>query len=205
MPEATSAPVSSDPLCRHLISVGARDSRCDAQMIELAKQLGEERMVPIRACFLAASDKESAETCLAPPSEGDAHGFRTREREDEAKKDLESLYGALKVIQEKQRYLPAVPLGPTPPIGLCCRDREACAQISEDFSSEEWAQIGFAPASKTFSYQYLAPEDGGNFAVQAYGDLDCDGRASTFRLEGNWQKGKLMDAKLESLGPESAH
>jgi hypothetical protein len=63
----------------------------------------------------------------------------------------------------------------------------ACAQPNKKFPAnaavwqgEPWATIGFSVTEPHY-YQYRLRRDAGGFAVEARGDLDCDGKFSHFQ------------------------
>ncbi len=95
-----------------------------------------------------------------------------RAKAREVERNLRELARLLEERRAEGRDLPAVPLGPTPPVGCDARDWPVDADPM-------WSDLGFAPTRAVrFSYR-LEPADDG-FRLSAEGDLDCDGARSLY-------------------------
>ena len=75
------------------------------------------------------------------------------------------------------------------PTASCCTQnaggKRRCAVSATDWNTPEWTALDFS-LSKEFLFQYSYTPSGGGAAYQALaiGDLDCDGTAITFQLDG---------------------
>lgn len=80
--------------------------------------------------------------------------------------------------------------------------RKYMSTTSEWESDAGWACVGFAMTTpQYFQYRYEATETG--FRATARGDLDGDGKLSTFALGGQVVDGKLVIApQIEEIDPE---
>ncbi len=71
----------------------------------------------------------------------------------------------------------------TPTASCCSNDGEACQAAPDDWRAPAWRALNFTPP-KSHRYRYAIRSTGtGASAVMeaiAYGDLDCDGKYSTF-------------------------
>jgi type IV pilus assembly protein PilA len=86
---------------------------------------------------------------------------------------------------KKPASLPTPSTQPTPPLGTCCKQGEKCAPDPSLWNKEPWKSLQFSiDDPHYYSYQYEVAKDGKSFTVTAYGDLDCDGEYSKFRLHG---------------------
>jgi len=72
----------------------------------------------------------------------------------------------------------------TPEAGVCCKQPKGeCPVDMGDWSQEGWTQLDFTPrAPHRYSYQIVT--EGQEVTVRAQGDLDCDGKLSTYDLVG---------------------
>lgn len=76
---------------------------------------------------------------------------------------------------------PGPSVGPTPPLGTCCKDGDKCVPQASYWAHTTWNALQFAVTDPhQFSYQYQVADDGRSFIARALGDLDCDGIYSTF-------------------------
>lgn len=78
--------------------------------------------------------------------------------------------------------------GPSP-VGNCCSvPGDMCVPIPEVWDQDPWRNLDFQIADPHyFVYSYESDETGGRgsiFTARANGDLDCDGRMSTFERVG---------------------
>jgi hypothetical protein len=86
---------------------------------------------------------------------------------------------------------PGPSVGPTPPLGACCRqDKGRCAPDAALWEQPVWQALNFEVSDPHYySYEYVVSDDGQSFAARAFGDLDCDGVYSTFALSGHVDDG----------------
>ena len=117
------------------------------------------------AMFIEFGDPAQTQTTIEALQSGDLSKLPS----DEAKKTLP----------------PAV--GPTPGKGACCEAEDGrCEPNPELWEHPSWKLLSFEMNGEHFySYEYAPGADGKSFVVSAYGDLDCDGTFSTFRLAGS--------------------
>lgn len=92
-----------------------------------------------------------------------------------------------------------VPAGRTArtPRDSCCSGptSPSCRSTPQDWQDPIWRTIGFEKKGKHyFSYRYQS--DGKTIAIEASGDLDCDGELSSYRF-----KGKLEGGTVSFKGP----
>jgi hypothetical protein len=79
--------------------------------------------------------------------------------------------------------------GPVPPLGTCCKQEgRQCQPAAQLWTDEVWVALQFSVDDPHYySYEYKVDnkaKGGPTFTVSAYGDLDCDGVYSTFRMTG---------------------
>lgn len=106
--------------------------------------------------------------------------YARRAKTSEARVLLSQLYRAAEAARAAGKRLASV--GPTPPLGTCCRAGGArCAPRADLWDHPTWRALQFEVADPHYyHYQYVA--DGDGFVVRALGDLDCDGTYSTFEI-----------------------
>ncbi len=85
-------------------------------------------------------------------------------------------------------------VGPTPPLGTCCKQGGKCAPNAQQWAHSSWAALQFSVDDPHY-YSYEWKTDGKRFTVLAYGDLDCDGKYSTFEIEGEVDARGQISAK----------
>src|SRR5215471_4042301 len=129
-------------------------------------------------------------------------------RSTEARIQLEKIYTASRTyILEIQHRPGATDTLPTQfpeteaitPAASCCASlSQKCTATPSDWnSSPTWKALMFSMDSPHYyRYAYVstgsaAPGPGSNFRAQAFGDLDCNGRSSTFELYGLWNSADL--------------
>ena len=80
---------------------------------------------------------------------------------------------------------PGGKVGPTPPLGACCKTAGKCAPSASQWEDPIWQALLFSiDDAHYYSYEYVAPTPKAAFTARAYGDLDCDGVYSTFEIAG---------------------
>jgi hypothetical protein len=91
----------------------------------------------------------------------------------------------------KKRFPRSV--GPTPPLGSCCQGVEGrCPVDMSQWEQAGWKELDFALHDPHY-YSYEFKQDETSYEAIAYGDLDCDGKYSTFTL-----RGKVVDGEVEA-------
>jgi type IV pilus assembly protein PilA len=83
---------------------------------------------------------------------------------------------------------PTAAAAQTPGVACCTQNvggKRRCAVVAADWSAPAWSALDFA-MSKEFLFQYAYTPAGGGTSYQAtaVGDLDCDGTAVTYVLDG---------------------
>jgi len=92
--------------------------------------------------------------------------------------------------------LPGPSVGPTPPLGACCKAGGKCAPAMSLWQEPTWVALYFSVDDPHY-YSYAYKVDGNKFTAAAYGDLDCDGVYSTFEMSGEVAEGEMPgQAKL---------
>ncbi len=74
----------------------------------------------------------------------------------------------------------------------CCAQGGQCVPAPADFDAPTWRALGFQPGQRhRYEYRFTSSGKGAaaRFVIEARGDLDCDGKHSSFRVEGG-QGGK---------------
>jgi hypothetical protein len=96
------------------------------------------------------------------------------------------------------RQLPGPSVGPTPPVGACCKEKGSkCMPDRALWEAPTWQAVMLRMLDPHYySYAYELAEDGRSFTALAYGDIDCDGEYSTFSV-----KGTVTDEDLVQLSP----
>jgi type II secretory pathway pseudopilin PulG len=79
--------------------------------------------------------------------------------------------------------LPRGTVGPTPPLGACCRTGGKCQPDPRAWTDPVWKALRFDMDDPHY-YSYSYSSDGRTFVARANGDLNCDGVYSTFELRG---------------------
>jgi hypothetical protein len=78
--------------------------------------------------------------------------------------------------------VPPPPAGPSPQ-PTCCDQGGTCAADIAAWSAQGWRELQFSiDGAYRYQYQYLPDPSGQSATVRATGDLDCNGRGSTYEL-----------------------
>lgn len=198
---------SPDSVCKHLAKFeegnGEKAAQADAikrcveEMKGIKKEFGDEVWGKVSACALKAKKMEDLKDCdpekfgkssgKGPSSEGkqsEAVQF-VKKLHDGARAyymDQSSAAGSLTPVP---RQFPGPSVGPTPPLGECCKSDGKCAPKAAAWSDSTWVALSFSVDDPHYySYEYKVSDDKNSFTVSAYGDLDCDGEYSTFSMTG---------------------
>lgn len=101
---------------------------------------------------------------------------------EEAKVYLKKLSdGAREYYLDGAGQFPGSNVGPTPPLGTCCKHGGKCLAQESWWKHVTWESLDFAMEDDHYySYEYKTDDPARRFTVHAYGDLDCDGTYSTF-------------------------
>jgi type IV pilus assembly protein PilA len=110
-----------------------------------------------------------------------------RSKTVEATMNVRKLYDATVGYYEEKHAFPAATEW-TPARGCCGQPNDKCAPDPEAFSGPTWRALGFS-IEDPHHYQYRFRRTEGGFVVEARGDLDCDGKFSSFRREGRVEPG----------------
>ncbi|MBT8495653.1 MAG: hypothetical protein KJO07_21575 [Deltaproteobacteria bacterium] len=106
---------------------------------------------------------------------------------NEARSGLKRMYDLARQHYLDHGSFPPAEAGPTPPLGACCEHEEGCPEDAADWQAPEWKALGFRSRAQYYSFEYQPTQtaDGRpGFVVRAFGDLDCDGEYSTYRMVG---------------------
>ena len=153
------------------------------------------------ACTMKHADKEELAKGMAT--------YKAKSQAVEAKMHLRMLHNAVAVFYSTPSFDPnsltaAIPepalpesVGPTPAIGSCCKTSDKCEPDAKLWSEPGWLALDFSMNDPHYySYEYKRSDDGKSYTVSAYGDLDCDGDFSTYRVSG----GIGADGSIEDMG-----
>lgn len=127
------------------------------------------------------------------------HSKRTKKAKTaEANQSLKKMAdGARLMIAVQAKQFPKS-VGPTPPLGTCCQDGGKCKPGSGNWGQPTWRALDFSMRDPHyFSYEFKSTKSGNEetFTALAYGDLDCDGKYSTFSLFG-----MIIDGEVQTAG-----
>jgi hypothetical protein len=107
--------------------------------------------------------------------------------------------GTTDSLMPEAKQFPAS-VGPTPPLGTCCKEGGACKPRAEAWAHPVWKSLDFAmrePHYYSYEIKSTKGDDGGpkSFTALAYGDLDCDGEYSTLSLYA-----EVVDGEIQTAG-----
>jgi hypothetical protein len=170
-------------------SVSAGDK---AQLAQKCKE--EDWSEEARTCLVAAKATADTMSCFAIA--GGASRYATKSKTSEARMLVKKMYDGARAfymdgpvardsIAPQPPQFPKVSVGPTPPLGECCKQGGMCQPKASLWADETWVQLLFSVDDPHYySYQYEVIDPASKFVVRAFGDLDCDGTYSTFELVG---------------------
>lgn len=105
---------------------------------------------------------------------------------------IDQLHAAVRRYHAKHgRFPPSAPL--TPP-NTACRGSTPVEPSAGDWTHPTWKALDFVPGDPG-RYQFAFVTDGQKYTARAFGDLDCDGRYSTFERVGGLENGKLEEGR----------
>ena len=206
---------SPEAVCGHVVElrreagVDVKDTkaavaRCRTRLEGVLREYGVAVSVEVAVCMRGANKAGELSRC-------DAHFIATgvhsanRSNVREAHGNLRTLYKRVNETYRRSRagfglgsspgYFPASSSGPAPPLGTCCSgDGRHCYPDRELWRRRPWIELDFAlERPHWYSYEYKRAPDGKSFTVAAYGDLDCDGEYSTFKMIGGVDASGLGD------------
>ena len=186
--------------------------KVEESKVGFVKQCEAEKWSPrLMSCGMEATTEEQFDKCKAILEEerkasGEPSEYARKEKTSEAREFVKKMYDGARTYymdpnfgpqgSETAPMFPAGNVGPTPPLGTCCEQGGKCQPQAKWWKHETWNALQFAVDDPHYySYEYKvegnaspgekAPVDGSNnFTVFAYGDLDCDGKYSTFSMYG---------------------
>jgi len=101
----------------------------------------------------------------------------------EAAVKMSSLGRSAKLAYEDMQTMPVGKVGPTPAEPCCKGAGHKCAQSPDAWKDPTWQKLDFSvDEPHRFQYSYEST-DGKTAVATAVGDLDCDGKAITYKLE----------------------
>lgn len=80
-------------------------------------------------------------------------------------------------------HVPPTP-APLTPQPACCQRGGTCTSDAATWSGAAWRELEFSIDGRfRYAYEYIPDPSGRSAVVRATGDLDCDGKASTYELK----------------------
>jgi len=132
---------------------------------------------------------------------GEFDDYRKRTRKSEAQIQLNKL-GKAAIVEYNVNARFPTETAPLTPAADCCAEnfegKRKCGPTPANWSTPAWRALDFElSAPHFFRYSYTPSADGTSFTATAVGDLDCDGVAITYTLNGSVESGtpklKLTD------------
>ena len=68
------------------------------------------------------------------------------------------------------------------PATSCCDSGGKCPLVAKEWNVPGWKDIGYTPWKPGY-YRYQLTKDGESMIISAFGDLDCDGIESHFKIK----------------------
>ena len=146
----------------------------------------------VRKCMVGVKEEIDIAKCLAMVAEFET--YIAKSKTSEAREFVKKLYDGARSyymdpggggITPIPPQFPAPSVGPTPPLGECCKQGGKCAPERDTWEAPTWTALMFAVDDPHYySYQYEVVDPAKKFVVRAFGDLDCDGVYSTFEMTG---------------------
>jgi hypothetical protein len=163
-------------------------------------------------CECAATSQEAKSPATSPAAASrKLTKYQAKKRTAEAGQFVKKLYdGARRYYMDTPNpgftpispQFPVSSMGPTPPLGTCCKQGGRCLPDKALWTDDVWIALQFSVDDPHYySYEYMANDPHTSFTVRAYGDLDCDGVYSTFEMVGSvdFGDGPAGTAKLRTL------
>ena len=106
-----------------------------------------------------------------------------KSKTSEARMFVRRISDSARELQAQAGAFPAASTPITPPLGACCSQAEKCVPDPTLWQHPTWVALEFSIEDPHYySYQYEVGADGKSFTARAFGDLDCDGDYSTFKM-----------------------
>jgi len=144
--------------------------------------------VPELNCVLVAPDDAAINACM----DNSLGGSETK-RQSEAEAMLDRLGKAAKEAFISDARFPVATIALTPAKPCCDENHDGklrCAPEMANWGTPEWRALAFQLV-EPHQFQYSYQSDGKTFVATAVGDLDCDGRSITYKLEGKDVNGNI--------------
>lgn len=168
-----------------------------AEFIKLCDKMFDDTA---RRCIAAAKSPDAAMACMRKLKGVAGAGMKRYDAKSktlEAKKFIKRIYdgarsyfmdsGASRGMTPTPPQFPAPSQAPTPALGTCCAGgKDKCDPTASLWTSPVWVALRFSVDDPHYySYSYTVSTDGKSFTARAHGDLDCDGKYSTFEITGS--------------------
>jgi type II secretory pathway pseudopilin PulG len=127
--------------------------------------------------------------------------YMKKSKQTEAAMMLNRLGKSAKVAYITDAKFPVGTVPLTPAASCCAGPKAHCVSTPADWATPVWTQLGFSIDDPNL-FQYSYTSDGTTFTAEAVGDLDCDGKMITYRLEGSAVKGN-PEVRLTEPPPNS--
>jgi hypothetical protein len=170
------------PVMSKLSAAGGKPLPADAKdkFVKECRTDPKYKSDPVFACVLKASGDGAVTDCMTKAF-GD---YASKSKTTEAQLNLNKMGKNAKVYYQVEGSFPVGKAGPTPS-GPCCDGPDhKCAAVPADQwdANEVWQKLEFLMAEPSlFTYSYES--DGKTVTATAVGDLDCDGKTITYKLE----------------------
>lgn len=132
---------------------------------------------PVFRCVLDASGDTAVNDCMTKAF-GD---YAKAGKRSEATLNLNKLAKNLKVHHAMEGSFPVGKVGPTP-ADSCCKGEGAKCTTTEWATDEMWQKLEFS-VDEPHQYRYAYESDGKTVTALAIGDLDCDEKPATYKLQ----------------------
>ena len=183
--------------------------QCMTMVKAAKKEMGDELFAKYAACLKAKDTLEGAIRGCDPDElaagggggggESASERYMKKSKTTEAQQFVKKMYDGARAYYMDGHYggdslsmaplppqFPGKSVGPTPPLGSCCKGSSGkCTPDAAHWTDSTWVALMFSVDDPHYySYEYKTDDPTKGFTVSAYGDLDCDGEYSTFRLQG---------------------
>ncbi len=155
---------------------------------------------PVFKCVLGASGDAAVEACMTKSFDD----YQSKSKKTEALMLLNKLGKNLKVLYATEAAFPAGKVGPLPAEPCCKGEGGKCAVVPADKWAADpvWSKLDFQiddPARFQYSYE----SDGKTASATAVGDLDCDGKMITYKLEMSVDASGAAQMKVVEPAPDA--
>ena len=180
-----------------------KDAECAGAVMTKLDELGEE-LSKLDKSKISAEDRTRAMAQVKRMTEcqtkitgtNSFDKYISKSKTSEARELVKKMYDGARVYYMDAQHaggsmellppqFPEPSAGPTPPLGECCKQGGKCAPRAEHWNDPTWIALQFSVDDPHYySYQYVGDNQARTFEVMAFGDLDCDGEYSTFKMSG---------------------